>query len=89
MEIQCQGSTPLEQMSYAAAYAAGYLNVPSENIAIDLKRARLVIYDRAHDEDGAEVTRILRPSRTNRGLWFEITDDGRAKALLDILQVAD
>lgn len=87
--IPTTGRTPLEILSYAAHYAAGYYQVAPECIALDVKRGRLVIFDRPHGEDGAEVTLILRASRTNSGVFFQADADGRTTGALQVFEDED
>jgi hypothetical protein len=89
IEIPVNGKSPLEIMGYAAHWCAGYFHVAPENIAIDVKRARLVMYDRRHDDPEAQVVRVLRASRTNSGLWFDADADGNKTGIVEIPATAD
>jgi len=80
--IPARGDSAGARIAYAVNYAAGAFGVPCEWIAVDHKRARLLVHDRPHDEEGAQVTRVLRASQTGRELWFEVVDD-RLVALHD------
>jgi len=64
--------SPLETMTLSIHYAAGRFGVSPDWITCEAKSGRLLIHDRPHDEEGATVTKVLRPSRTGTGLWFEI-----------------
>ena len=65
-------SSPLETMTVAVHYAAGRFGVTPDCILCETKSGRLLIHDRPHDDDGARVVKVLRPSRTGSGLWFEV-----------------
>lgn len=84
IEIPMRGESPLEIMTYAAHWAAGYFHVAPENVAMDVKRARLVMFDRPHDDPEAQVVRTLRASRTNSGLWFHTDPEGDDTGIVSI-----
>ncbi len=83
VQVPTQYQTPMEVMGFCAHWAAGFCGVPTENIAIDHKGARLIVHDRPHDDPDAKVTRILRASRTGSGLWFEV-EDGDVVGMVDM-----
>ena len=87
--VPTMGRTPLEVMSYAAHWCAGYFHSPDEWIAMDVKRGRIVMYDRPHDDPDAQVVRVLRASRTGSGAWFATDGDGAESGMLNIAGTAE